>query len=237
MDGQRGFVADLALERMSLNGGPKGAGTLVSPQHLICANHFALSLGTTIRFVKYNSNDVFTYTVEYMRIRPPICGWVFSTSPADSSIGFCSVLPSNWASYLPSVITSGDASYANGNIPCFGTNQFKQGLIQNWVMDEYLPGGDFVGYTLDFFEPLDTQQQVFYLPEITYDSGSPACMILPGSDQLVLMTTWTTTGGVTSLHDYAASVNAAMTTLWNELGNSGTGYELMIADLTAYPTF
>ena len=81
--------------------------TLISPRHVVGAAHYQWALGTTVHFVSA-SNVVTTRTitaVESIAGTDIIIGLLSSDVPA--GISFARVLPSNWATKLPTLSTFG----------------------------------------------------------------------------------------------------------------------------------
>ena len=196
------------------NGGSQQSGTLISPQHIIFANHFTYPNGTSLRFVDKNNNIVTATLSTQARVGSTDIQIGLLTTPVLSTISFSKVLPKNIATYLPSI------SYTY-TTPALATNQFKQALVDDLAQ--------IVG-SATFKMPQNTIRQSFYTNIIGGDSGSPAFLII--NNQLVLVTCWNYGGAGSgpSLIDNYDSVNATMSAL-------GGGYQLTDISLSSFNTY
>jgi hypothetical protein len=196
-----------------------GAGTAISPRHIIFARHTGIANDTTFRFVT-TGNAVVTRT---MTAQQSLGG---SGYPYDLTIGLldsdlpssitpAKVLPSTVADYLPSLSTL-------YSIPCLGIDQEEKALIT----ELYSLGGDYTR----FHQPVNTTRLSYYENLVDLDSGNPCFVIIGG--QAVLITTWTFGGGGTGprIHALHSEINAAMTA-------SGGGYQLTAQSLSAFTDF
>jgi hypothetical protein len=228
--------------------GQNTAGTLISPRHVLWAAHYPPSVGATVHFVD-NNNNVVVRTISSMLTHPDYnnpsgtyeadirIGLLDSDVP--NTISFLKILPSNIATYLPSISTS-DALFSytnptptgahNARIPVFLTDQAENALV--YTMGRVYNNSSFwIAY-----KPATTQPQrvAFHEDIVTGDSGSPACLVV--NNQLVVfgVVTSTYSGGQTgsrsSLPYFKDSVNAMMTTL-------GGGYQLTEADLSGFTQY
>lgn len=194
-------------------------GTLVSPRHIVGAEHyqpgasvtFLAADGTIVaRTVTSRQNVGLANAVDNYATDVVVC---LLDSDVPASIGFAKVLPSAYADHLPGI--------TNG-IPGLCLDQDEQALV-----------GDLFALSATratFRPPTDAQRLAFYEPKISGDSGNPALLLINGEP--VIVTTWTF-GGAGSGPNYAAiaaQINAAMTTL-------GGGYQLTEANLTGFAVY
>jgi hypothetical protein len=186
------------------------AGTMVSRRHFIHADHYLIPDGSTIRFVA-NDNTVHertvVTTVAVGDYTDIRVGVLNSDLPA--SIAFYPVLPSNWRTRIPGLLYGGAA--------CIHLDQEEKALVATLQ----LSGGDSIQYGM-----APAAQAEWGEGLIPGDSGDP--MFLALGNTLILAATFWSAGAASDLSAYTTEINAAMTAL-------GGGYQLTIADLSAYP--
>jgi hypothetical protein len=189
-------------------------GTLVSPRHLIWANHFNIPNGATMTFVS-NSNEVFTRTISNsVQIANSDIRVGVLNSDIDSSISFYSVLPANWRDYLVSVLFT--------FLPLITTDQEQKALCRE--LTNVSTNGELLAHRLAQVEP----RQNFTEPLITGDSGQPMFMLVDG--EMVFLGTHYTAIGISQIVKYITEINSAMTTLGGE-------YQLTEVDLSGFIDF
>ena len=198
-----------------------GAGTLITPRHLIMAAHFGYSnryypANNTIRFVsnngtKYDRNIVATTGALANPSVPP--GYLrdveICTLNADlpSDIFPCKMLPANCRNYLPNPATTRPGA--------FGLDQERKALVRD--LGE-MRSGD----TQTFFQrPTKSIRLALYETLVGGDSGNPGFLII--NNELVLVTTWYggNVGSGPSAYTYLDAVNAAIVTMDISVGNTG----------------
>lgn len=187
--------------------------TLISPRHVVGAAHYQWAVGTTVHFVSA-SNVVTTRTITAVEPIIPtdiIIGVLNSDVPA--GISFARVLPSSWATKLPTLSTFG--------VPVCSSNQGKRVSVRNL---RSLTSG--LGVACEY--PNVTSRGTFYADVVSGDSGSPCFAVI--DDKMVLLCCWYGQNSGPSLINYTSAINAAMTTL-------GGGYSLTAVDLSSYTTF
>lgn len=218
-------VALTAVSPWNSQGGPFYSGILVSPRHVMFATHFAPSAGATIRFVTVD-NVVVTRTLsavtaltQSQAYYPDLTVGLLD-SDVPGTIAFARVLPSAWATKLPSL------SAAN-TVPCISTDQEEKLLAREMTA---LPSSTSPYALLTMMMPADAQRRAFYEDIVGGDSGNPACLVING--QLVVLTCWTSggSGSGSSVLAFKSALNTAMTTL-------GGGYTLTDADLSAFTSY
>jgi hypothetical protein len=193
------------------------AGVLVSPRHIICAEHFPPADGATIRFIKAD-NTVITKTISsHLTIAGTDIRVCYLDSDVGAGIAYAKVLPSTWATtYLPGV--------AHRSVPILATDQEKNAL----VVDTYNNFSATAG--VGFVVPSDSHRLALNESIITGDSGSPVFMVVSGG--LVLLTTWHYGGAGSgpNIQYYISDIDTAMSTL-------GGGYSLTQVTLTGFNAY
>lgn len=187
--------------------------TLISPRHVVGANHYQWAVGTTVHFVEAD-NDVVVRTITAVASiagTDIILGVLNSDVPA--GISFARVLPADWATKLPTLSTFG--------VPVCSADQGKRVFLRNVRA---------IGTSVSCEPPNIASRIGFYKDAVSGDSGSPCFAVIGG--EMVLLCTWLGGGGGTgpSLVNYTTQINAAMTTL-------GGGGSLTAVDLSTYTTF
>jgi hypothetical protein len=218
------WLADLVAKLTCIspwnsNGGQNQAGTLVSPRHLVMAEHYQFGVGTKVRYITADNQVVERTVTAVQSVGPSNSQDYYATditvalldSDVPPSISPAKVLPNNWLSYLPSLTTV-------TGVPAIATNQYKQVLVSDFIS------------TQTGIAPTNAQRLLFFRTIISGDSGSPAFLVV--NNELVLLTTWTWGGGGggPNYANLLASINAVMTSL-------GGSYQLTPADLSGFPTY
>lgn len=193
------------------------AGTLISPRHIIFADHFSINNGATIRFVDNNNNIITRTLINRLRhpswtlYRPDIIIGVLDSDVPDT-IGFAKILPPNWHSYLPNL----SLMY---RLPCLSLDQEKKALVY-----ELYTLSDIFGY---FVSPTNSTRSSFYEKIVLYDSGCPSFLII--NDELVIITIWLGSTSGPNIAYYKNDINSLM--------NTHGGYSLTEIDLSNFNTY
>lgn len=190
-------------------GGANRAGVLVSPRHFIDATHYAIPVGTTMRFVDATS-DLITRTVTGVR---SIAGTDIHIGclDADVPVTFYPVLPRDWKAKMPN---------RRFGIPVVCLDQEEKLLVNS--MGNSPAGEDSVG---DIVWQQSSLYAAWTEQLVCGDSGNPTFLLLPTGP--VLLSCHDSACSGPDLAYYAPEINAAMQAL-------GGGYTLMIADLSGY---
>ena len=204
-------------------GGPQRAGTLISPRHIICAEHYPLAVGTTIRFVRLD-NTVVTKTITAI-------GDIYNTdiqiALLDSDVGpgisFAQILPENWYNYLPSLYSNQSLNINRDfALPALCLDQEEKALR----LDLARISSSLRSTT--YYKSLKLTDSAFYEDIIGGDSGSPSFLII--NNQLVVLTVWTSS----SLGTFITQRKNAINTMMSQLGG---GYQLTEIDLSSFLSY
>jgi len=191
------------------------AGTLISPRHVVFANHYFPPNGTELRFVA-NDNTVVTRVLSnsmQIALTDLRIGVLDSDVPTNL-ITFAKVLPSSYTNYFPNLLNP----ISTNTIPALCLNQDESALESDIST---------VTAGISFMAPADATRSRFYEDKTSGDSGQPAFIILNG--RLVLLTVYTY-GGCGSgwfITAYLSQINSAMAAL-------GGGYSLTPVDLSPF---
>jgi hypothetical protein len=199
------------------NSGVYKAGTLISPRHIIFANHYTIANGSTIRFVTSDNVVVERTLVNSISVTRDIRVGVLN-SDVPETITFAKFLPDGWQDYIPGISHIG--------VPCFYTDQQEKALIN--ILNDTYAGEELISFSV----PTDdfSHRLALYENLVSGDSGNPGFLII--NDQLVILTTWWFgfAGTGPNLTHYKDEINSTMTTL-------GGGYQVTEADLSGFTSF
>jgi hypothetical protein len=205
---------DFSCLAVNVGGGnEQHGGTLVSPQHILLANHF--SGISQVNFLASDGSTVNRTVTALQEVgTTDLCiGYLNSAVP--STVGFARVLPSNFRSYLPSV---------QYGVPTVFANQYKELHVGEWNAD---PAAAEVAIA----SPKVSSRQPWYAMPISGDSGSPNFLVIGGA--LVVLTCWHTAGGGPNPADNIAGINSVMASLQG----GGSPHQLTVVSLSGYPSY
>lgn len=184
-------------------GGYGGSGTLISPRHIIYANHFQFANGTVLVFVDMNNN---CYTRTLLN-----SAQVGST---DIRIGLLDSDITNVS--FAKILDIGIANQINFNtrLPAFFMDQDRNALV-----GEYYSNGS----SALCISPTDSAQRTaFYETPVGGDSGNPVCLVY--ENKIILTFTFFTSTSSDSLSYNINDINSAMTSLGG--GYTATTFKL-----------
>jgi hypothetical protein len=218
----RCWAADLAWHLTALSvwnsqDGPRRAGVLVSPRHLLFAAHFPIAAGSTVRFLAADGTVV-QRTVTAVKVHPefkpnyPDVAIGVLDANVPPSISFVKVLPDDWRRKIPSP----------GGLPVLSLDQWDRAGVR----DVAVIGEQSIVYR----EPQSPARAAFYHPLIVGDSGKPAFWII--GNELVLLNVWT--GGGAGSGTWLVPQKVAINAMMKELGG---GYQLTDIDLSGFPSY
>jgi hypothetical protein len=212
-----------AVTNSSDSYGRRGA-TLITRKHFICAEHYQIPVGQTIKWVTADNTIISRTVTALTRISNDLeIGTLDSEVP--SSIGFAKMLPSNWRGKVGdpygSTTINGVTVYWTSHFPTFFFNQYAEACVADL--------NETTNFTiLSFHETSVTEHSEFFPtwegPIISGDSGQPCFLLINGDP--VLLTTWFGAGGGVDFSQYLTQINAYI-----------TPYSVTQADLSAFNTY
>ena len=211
-------------------GGTQRAGTAITPRHAVCANHYPVPVGATIRFIA-SDNTVITRTVVqaaniFYNGFSTDAWMILLDSDLPASITPCKLFPDGYKTYLPAGATTAAAEA----LPLLATDFSENGI----VLDLLFEGTGNVTPVVILNKPELPHRLAFYDPIIVGDSGNPIFAVI-GSELWLLSTFFGDTvgpfyGGLVS------ELNAMITTL-DTLQGDITGHTVTVGDLSSYTTY
>lgn len=217
-------------------GGQTRAGTLITPLHAVFADHFPVTVGTTVRFVNQPPNATGSLsfedrTVESVASIPSLDIQVARLS-SSVAMPFCKVMPTNSVAYLPSVRQSKNNDFLPLGIPrlpIVATNQDKHVGYKSCFEINNGWGTWYSGVSVNGSATL--AEYANFRPTVRIGcSGHPVFCLING--ELALLGLYYSANGGTSFCQQAThtAVNQALTTL-------GGGYQLTAANLSGFTSF
>ena len=195
-------------------GGFGGTGTLISPRHILFANHFRIKIGKKLIFVDMNNTC-------YIRTLTNSLNVFNQLGSTDIQIGVLdSDLPSNVSFCKVASFDFSTLGTTTNKIPVFYTDQERKALIAIGYGQTEAPESYFIeAPNLNSTSQENAQRANFYELPIGGDSGSPVCFVY--NNKLILLFTFTAPWAGTSAPYHIDAINSAMTTL-------GGGYTLSL---------
>lgn len=198
----------------SAGGGQRG-GTLISPRHILFANHFIIPDGSRVYYVDNSGSLVTRVLTSSMQVGTTDIQIGILASDVPAGVSFAKVLGTNET--LPAYLPQDDkrVPFVHGG----QTGRFPL-AESNTAVD----GEDFILNTspsVDWITP-------YTRPVVTGDSGSP--MIHFVDAEPVLMASFYIAQDGPATFAYVDQINAAMTTL-------GGGYQLTLIDLNPFTSY
>lgn len=189
-------------------GGYGGSGTLISPRHIVFANHFQFANGTILVFVDMNNNCYMRTLSNSVQVGSTDIQIGLLDSDI-TTVSFAKILKLNIANQTNS----------NYKLPVLFMDQDRNALVGEYYI---INDG---GYCVSPTE--SAQRTSFYELPIGGDSGNPICLIY--ENQIILAFTFFSATAGPSLSYYINDINTAMTTL----GGGYTATTFGIEDLQA----
>lgn len=216
------WAADLAWHLTALSvwnsqDGPRRAGVLISPRHLLFAAHFPVAAGSMVQFIAADG-AVVQRTLTALKVHPefkpnyPDIAIGVLDADVPPSISFVKVLPDDWRRNILSPV----------GLPVLSFDQWDRAGVR----DVAVIGEQSIVYR----EPQSPGRAALYHPLIVGDSGKPAFWII--GNELVLLNVWT--GGGAGSGTWLVPQKAAINAMMKELGG---GYQLTDIDLSGFPSY
>lgn len=185
------------------------AGTLVSPRHIVFAEHFRLSTTPGNNDIVFVTDNNVTITRQIISAAYPVSdiGVALLDSDVPPEITHYRVLPQDWRDYLKQT----------EDLPMLHLDQQEKAIVRD--MRNLFPGVANMRHKT----PTDATRLMYSEAIIGGDSGNPAFVVI-GDEPVLVLTHFGSTLGPFYTH-YRDLVNAAMTQL-------GGGYQLSEVDLS-----
>jgi len=188
-------------------GGFGGTGTLISPRHILYADHFSIKNGKKLIFVDMN-NNCYIRTLSNQSLAANFTdikiGLLDSDLPAN--VSFCKVADFDLVQKIN----------VNNKVPVLYTDQSRNAL----VADYYYVGGYPFGKYGEIDQPLvNSKRRDFYEQIVGGDSGNPVSFVY--NNKIILLFTFVTSDLGATPSYYLDQINSTMTTL-------GGGYTLSL---------
>lgn len=186
-------------------GGFGGVGTLVSPRHILLANHFQIKVGKKLIFVGMDNTCYIRTLSNSLQVGSTDIRIGLLDSDLPANVSFCKI---------GSQALCNQATLEN-KFPTFSSNVSKKAIIE----EGYIQSNNL----LIFGAPSDSQRANFFEASGEGTSGNPICFVYENK-LIIIGYRFTSTGGLTFVPRYINEINAVMSTL-------GGGYQLSIFDL------
>ena len=211
-------------------GGNTRAGTAITARHAVCANHYPITVGATIRFVASDNTVTIRTVVQAARIFYNGAGtdaWmILLDSDLPASITPCKLFPDSFETYLP----AGVRTFAAEALPCLAMDFSENGI----AIDLRSKGYGNQTPVMVFQGPTLPDRLAFFDPIIPGDSGNPIFGVI--GSELWLLSTFFGAGSGPFYGGLVAELNAMITTL-DTLQGDITGHTVTVGDLSSYTTY
>ncbi len=184
----------------SQDGDNKG-GILISPRHLLMADHYPITGNSVLRFVSQN-NEVFSGVLSSSRriagtdIRVGVL-----TQDINPKISYARVFPSGFPRYT-----------ALTGTPVLLTDAEEKAIVAQITREGFYNSF----WNIDFLQSPEVYRSGFYELPIGGDSGDPVCSVV--GNQLVALTTLTGPGQGPFVTSYYDSINSGIVALGSDGG-------------------
>ena len=196
------------------------AGTLISPVHIIQADHFHSSIGRTLYF-RGKSGVLYSRQLVALRTLPLVENYTKDVaiglldSPLPDDVSVAEFLPDDFTEFF------GDGK----GLPCVTFNQDREAIVGELTE---IPGRIVINHNfVSCRVPFSSIRLPFYKDIRRFDSGSPRFLILGDKPILLCTMLWAGEGSGPSLTALKAEIQDAMDSL-------SPGYSLSIVDFSPY---
>ena len=211
-------------------GGTRRAGTTITPRHAVCANHYPIPVGATIRFIASDNTVITRTVVQAARIFCNGVGtdaWmILFDSDLPASITPCKIFPDGYETYLPAGATTAAAC----SLPLLAMDFSENGIALDLIAElatATVP-------TMIYGAPTIPHRLAFYDPIISGDSGNPIFAAI--GSELWLLSTFFGAGSGPFYGGLVPELNAMITTL-DTLQGDITGHTVTVGDLSSYTAY
>ena len=207
--------------------------TVISPRHILGANHYHLEIGRSHYFVTQNNEIVTRQLINGVQIANTDIWIGYLDSPLPTTIKPFKVLPSNWKDYLPNHFDLENdipsiSNYAKMDSPV--SLAFPAFLVFNSTGDIHI-GAYQQWETSDNFSEYTREDYKKWWKGGFYGSGSIVFTLI-NNDAVTLFCLRTPLYSGPPIHRYITEVNTAMATL-----HGSNEYQLTTIDLSGFPTY
>lgn len=211
-----------AVSPWNSSGGARKAGVLISPYHYICAKHYAIGAGSTLRFVKSDGTIIERIVLgsKSTADNPDV-----SQDPIpDINVGVLDqpIFDIDPIEIVPLELND-ELSYQN--VPALWFDQEEKGLIAN-VRDMY----DYYTLLRLAAPPSTSERYGYFETAISGDSGSPIFFIAQNKLVLLGVMTFGGDGSCSSLNYYRQQTQTLMDSLSTQFNIPQ--YPLLVADFS-----
>jgi hypothetical protein len=186
-------------------GGFGGAGTLISPRHILLANHFYIKNGKKLIFVAMDNTCYIRTLSNSLRVGSSDIRIGLLDSDLPANVSFCKIA-SQALCNQPTL---------ENKFPTLSTNISKKAIVE----EGYIQNNNL----LVFGVSSDSQRASFFETSGAGNSANPICFVYENK-LIIIGYRYTSTGGLTFIAPYINQINTVMNTL-------GGGYQLSIFDL------
>jgi len=210
-------------------GGTRRAGTAITPRHAVCANHYPIPVGATIRFIASDNTVITRTVVQADRIFSNGQGtdsWmILLDSDLPASITPCKIFPDGYETYLP----AGATTAAAAALPLLAMDFSENGIALDLITKIQNTNP-----TMAYGAPTIPHRLAFYDPIIVGDSGNPIFAVI--GSELWLLSTFFGAGNGPFYGGLVSELNAMITTL-DTLQGDITGHTVTVGDLSSYTVY
>jgi hypothetical protein len=186
-------------------GGFGGVGTLISPRHILLANHFQIKVGKKLIFVAMDNTCYIRTLSNSLQVGSSDIRIGLLDSDLPANVSFCKIA-SQTLSNQPTL---------ENKFPTLSTNVSKKAIVE----EGYIQNNNL----LVFGVSSNSQRASFFETSGAGNSANPICFVYENK-LIIIGYRYTSTGGLTFIAPYINQINTVMNTL-------GGGYQLSIFDL------